>query len=155
MPNHAIHDLITQLMLGKKSTKTDHIIDYPAGNPIWHYENQNGKKVLVFSPLGPKHRSFGHDPLSAALVGIISGEGPDVGLTHYVTDLVFDNLEKVAKERSKDNQVQSDPTLEFIQNLFFPWDQHVNQKNKKPNTTAPVDPMAFFLSLLQQTQKKK
>lgn len=154
MPNHAVHDLISQLMLGKKSTKTDHIIDYPAGNPIWHEEIQKGKRVLVFSPLGPNHRSFGHDPLSAALIGMISGEGPDVGLTHYVTDLIFDNLEKVAKERSKNAEVNTDPTLQFIQNLFFPQGQHVNQKNKG-SSNQPEDPITFFMNLLQQTQKKK
>lgn len=153
MPNHAVHDLICRLMLGKNSTKTDHIIDYPAGNPIWHEEIQKGKKVLVFSPLGPNHRTFGHDPLSAALIGMISGEGPEVGLTHYVTDLVFDNLEKEAKKRSKGNEVKSDPTLEFIQNLFFPQNQHVNQKNKP--STPPGDPISLLLAFLQQTQKKK
>jgi len=100
MPNHQIHDLFSRLFLGKSSRRTDHIIDYPAGNPWPHMKNGQ----MVFEPMGPNHRAFGHDPLSAMLIGLIAGEGPEVGLTHYLTDMAFDGLEKIANGVQKQHQ---------------------------------------------------
>lgn len=70
LPDLQTHKNISKLLIGEECEITNKIIDYP----------------VRF--LGRNHRIFFHDPISAALIGILTGEenGMYSALLHLVID---------------------------------------------------------------------
>jgi len=78
MPSHKVHRLIDRLVLGKEYDFVHKLMDLPA---------------LV---LGEKHRVLFHDPATALLIAVATGDAKAGAacLLHQITDKIFTEAKK-------------------------------------------------------------
>ncbi|MDI6798472.1 MAG: hypothetical protein QMD12_00510 [Candidatus Aenigmarchaeota archaeon] len=85
MPNRNIHKKISRAIVNDSCERVHYLIDLP------------------YKFLGRKHRILFHDPISAVIVGYLTGgkKGTISALTHIATDYCMSELDKYLKNLFK------------------------------------------------------